>query len=91
MKKKKRKKTKLLLVDWVDSCGNPGWKASDELQADIVHCQTVGFFVRETKVAIVVALSRSKKTGYKPYGDLISIPKLAITRMRVLGEVKAAK
>jgi hypothetical protein len=78
------KPAKMLLVDWMDSASNPGWKSSDELQATICLCQTVGFLVLETDAALVLALSRGTQEGYRPYSDLISIPKVAITRRRII-------
>lgn len=92
MKRKERpKKQEILLVTWVDSCGDSGWKSSDDLEVHLAHCQTVGFFVKETKKAIALALNRSTKNGFAPYGEIISIPKACITSKRVLLKVKAAK
>ncbi|MGA9769176.1 MAG: hypothetical protein WBV94_09055 [Blastocatellia bacterium] len=79
-----KKAAKILLVDWVDSCSNPGWKSSDELESAIVLCQTVGFFVSETKSVLTLALSRGTEEGFKPFADLIYIPKVAITRRRII-------
>ena len=89
--KHKHKTVRLLLIDWVDSSGSPGWKASDELKAEIAECQSIGFFVSETKKAIALALNRSTLAGFKPFGEVVSIPKKCIVRKRVLLRVRAPK
>lgn len=88
---KKRRKVKILLIEWVDSAGDPGWQHTEDIKAHLAHCQTVGFLVTETKEAIALALSRTTSNGFKPFGDIISIPKISITSKRVLSKVKAPK
>lgn len=89
MSKKKKRRRVLLLVNWVDSFSQPGWKAEEdiaEMGACLAHVQSVGFFVKETKRILVLGMNRSRKDQslFKPFADIISIPKGAITRRRVL-------
>ena len=85
MKKKNNpSKPVILLIDWVDSVNSSGWKPTDECKADLLICQTAGFLVEETKDAICLALNRTTRTGYYPFGELVSIPKVAIKARRIL-------
>ena len=76
------KNTKIVKVDWVDSCSHNGWIRSDDvaLQATPLKCQTVGYLINESKTAIAIAQNKTMMTeeGYRPYGDIIHIPKSAI-------------
>ena len=84
-------KLSIVLVDWLDSCGDPGWKFSEEISVHLMVCQTVGFLVSETKEAIAVALNRTTTLGYKPFGDIISIPRVAIRKIKILAKVDHPK
>ena len=80
-------KQKIYIIDWVDSMSDTGWKHSSQLEQveyPIARCQTIGFFVNETKEYITLALNRDLIGGNCPYGDLISIPKVAIKRKKKL-------
>lgn len=77
------KKPNIYIVDWIDSCGQNGWLDSDSCKVELSHCQTVGFFVDETKDALALALNRTTKEGHRPFGEIITIPKCAITRKRI--------
>ena len=72
----------IMLIDWVDSCSDPGWQNSADCKAHLLTCQSVGFVVEETEDIICIALNRSTKKGYTPFGELMSIPKVAITRRK---------
>ena len=67
-----------ILVEWLDSASNPGWLSKDECKVEVSKCQTLGFLVDETDDGICLALNRTVTAGYKPYGELVSIPKVAI-------------
>ena len=69
----------ILWIKWIDSWGNPGWKYKTECHVDLVYCETVGFLVDETEDGIALALNKASKGEMtSPYGDLITIPKVAI-------------
>ena len=76
-----KKQPKIVLIEWVDSYSIEGWQFLGDCKLAEIKCQTVGFFVHETKNIYVVAQSRTTKGGFKPFADLISIPKVAITKM----------
>lgn len=78
------KQSKILMITWIDSCSSNGWQQPAEAKARISECQSVGFLVEETKDAIALALSRTTQEGFAPYADIVSIPKVAIKRKRVI-------
>jgi hypothetical protein len=80
----KKTKPNILLIDWVDSVNNSGWLTTDECKADLLVCQTAGFLVDEDKDSICIALNRTTRKGYRPFGELISIPKVAVKARRIL-------
>ena len=75
---------KIYLVSWLDSKGSPGWKHSDELETNLAMCQTVGFYVTESKESITLALNRDLTGENAPFGDLITIPKVTIKKKKKL-------
>lgn len=79
-----KKPPAIYIIDWVDSCGSQGWLQIGECKARVSECQTVGFLVDETKDAIALALNRVTIEGHAPFGEMITIPKFAITKKRVL-------
>ena len=74
----------IYLIDWVDSMSSSGWKTSEQIDEYIPKalCQSAGFFVKETKDFIVLALSRDLTEDNSPFADLISIPKVAILKRK---------
>ena len=75
-------KQKIYIIDWIDSISNPGWKHSDELEGSLALCQTVEFYVSEDKESITLALNRDLTGHNVPFGELMTIPKIAIKRKR---------
>ena len=84
------KKNKIIIIDWVDSCSYNGWRSDDDMgcKAGTLPCQTVGYLVNKSKTAIAIAQNRTLAEGYKPYGDIIHIPKSAIKGKRFLEDNK---
>lgn len=74
--------SKILLIDWIDSVTDPGWKCIEDCIAKFAICRTVGFFVTETKDVLCVAQSRTVGEEFRPYGELINIPKVSIRRRK---------
>ncbi len=75
-------KHKLVLIEWVDSMGSPGWHASHELKTmTVCTCQTAGFIVDEDMDSYVVALSCTVDEGARPFADLIAIPRIAVKKI----------
>jgi len=80
----KEKLPVVLWIRWVDSSSHSGWKETSELEAHLMICESIGFLVSENKDAIAIALNRSCKAGFLPFGDIISIPKVAVlSRKRI--------
>lgn len=74
---------KALYVEWIDSCCTNGWLQQHDIEAAgaVMTCQSLGFLVKETKDAIVLALNRStSENTARPYGELVTIPKVAILK-----------
>jgi hypothetical protein len=73
---------KIVVIDWIDSGGESGWRHTHELEINVCECRTSGFLVMEDEKAVMVALSRTTKEGFKPYCDTITIPKCSIKNIR---------
>lgn len=70
-----------IYVEWVDSAYMNCWCSPGEIElARASGCVTIGFLVKEDDTNITLALNKDNdpNTG-RPYGHLISIPKIAIT------------
>ncbi len=76
--------SKVVHVEWVDSSSDPGWTYTGQPFPPLARCATVGFFVEQDKERLVLALSRSADGLHCPWGDMISIPVVAITKKRIM-------
>lgn len=87
MKIPKLEKWKIIEMDWLDSCHLSGWTKDDLTyeQKDLEH-KTVGYFIKETKYSISVVQSRKAEVKEKgtSIDALMEIPKVAITKIRIL-------
>ena len=81
-----KKEHKVIVVEWEDSGSNHGWLNEGDEKVSICMCETTGFLVDETKDGIAIAQNTSSSKGYKPYGNVISIPKSAIKKRKVIGK-----
>ncbi len=74
---------KPIWVEWVDSAGSNGWQNPTELHDDLMHCQTLGWLVKETPKQITVALNGVfDGTSRLPFGEFITIPKCSIVKRK---------
>ena len=78
-KSNKGNELKKIHIKWIDSVGTGGW-VNDHQDADM-RCETVGFWLSETKDMVKVALNKSH-CGEKSFGHYIQIPKVAIKGRR---------
>ncbi len=82
---KKTKLPKLVEIEWIDSSTGAGWISTEDINVEPVQCVTVGFIIRETKTAVMVAASLGIWSGVVDQAcDPITIPKVAITKRRNL-------
>lgn len=65
---------KAMHIKWIDSISQSGWLDSPS-KLDM-RCETIGWFVKEDKDSIIVALNRSHEND--GVGHIIQIPKAAI-------------
>ena len=66
------------LVDWIDSNSRSGWLDSTEGKVVVIKCRTVGFLIDETEEGVCLSQSVCRTDGYKPFADIINIPKCCI-------------
>lgn len=72
-------------VFWLDSYALFGWKDSSEIDStETGICSTCGYFVRASEQSLVVALNRGHGSNMTPYGDVIFIPLVAVTSLKLL-------
>lgn len=74
-------KLNLVLVEWVDSLGSPGW--NNNFENGDMRCVTSGHLIEKTKDRIVVALNKSLNSE-NAYGDYMEIPLCAVTKITKL-------
>ena len=70
---------KMYLIDWIDTATTSGWQ--DKSLASCCQNQSVGFYVKEDKISMTIALSKAEE-GFIPYGDYITIPKVCIKKKK---------
>ena len=60
----------------------------NQIETNALKCESVGFLVREDKKSVSVALNMTPDEDYKPFGDVILIPKVSIISKKVLKVIK---
>jgi hypothetical protein len=72
-------------VEWVDSVHMDAWNPADELE-DARPEVSCGILVKETPDLITLALSHAPATD--EYGQVVSIPKVAVKKLVVFNQPK---
>ena len=71
----------MVRVEWVDSSSDNGrWTHPEEIDNDILEAVSCGFLVKETDKQITLALSCITTPEQEQYCQMLSIPKVAITK-----------
>lgn len=79
---KLKRGTPIYLV-WIDSGSLAGWRAVEDLDADPLVCETLGWYIKHGKEGIVISLSKGDEDAmYKPYADCVTIPICAVRSLR---------
>lgn len=68
-------------IEWVDSNMNHGWRTKGEIARKKEHlsCYSIGFLIEETDDTVSFSASWDLTDGF---ADAMTIPKVAITKMR---------
>ena len=71
-------------IEWIDSFSSKGWGPKSEHIKGFDHakCRTVGYLIERTKKSISLAQSLSDIT--RNISDVMTIPTVAITKIKVL-------
>ncbi len=75
---------KLVMIEWVDSCGcSSHWQSSEDLEEiEPMVCKSVGWLLQENSNCVVIAPHNCEDTK-QMCGDM-TIPTLAITKITAL-------
>lgn len=88
MKKKRYNKYDVILIKWLDSVHDSGWKRENELDDEgEIEYETVGLYIGETKRTIKVVQSKCCGTSIENnylVDALMQIPKVAILNIKKL-------
>lgn len=63
-------------IEWIDAIAYHGWYNIEDVE-DIVknyRVKTIGFFVKKTKLFIILSQSKSYQNQHKQYGNIKYIP-----------------
>lgn len=82
---------KMVLVDWVDSHSDGGWKPLSEIKKDALlkdrlNCQSVGYLILETKDFVLLAMSLTipMPKEEQNFTETMQIPKCSIGSIKEL-------
>jgi len=78
----KKVKTPLVEVEWVDSASTDGWHAHPP--EGVLTCWSCGYLVSKDKSTIVLALNCSEEQSNNSFGNFMSIPTVAVVKIRKL-------
>ncbi len=78
----------LVEITWVDAGTGHGWEQAEELEATAFEVVTVGFLVRESKDALVIA---STVCPEKTCNSRITVPTGMVRTRRVLKDAPAPR
>lgn len=71
----------ILMVQWIDSCGNGSWAEAADIDGIPAICNTVGYFVKQTDGGITISHSTHHDDGTEEYMGHITIPWCCIEKM----------
>lgn len=76
--------TKLVEVEWTDSCTEGGWNSHSAYldRAQPTICRSIGYLLVKTKEKVVVVQTMSLSTGH--VSDSMAIPIVAVRKIRFL-------
>ena len=77
-------KIKIVEIEWIDSCSSRGWASKEHHIGDfsVSSCRSTGYVIEKTKDIITLAQSLGDDT--KNIADTISIPLVAVKKIRTL-------
>lgn len=80
--KMKAEELKKVQVKWVDSVRSDGWQYVEDIKADCIDCETIGYLIQETSRCYCITAT----IGLQPpqLCQFISIPKCAVIEFKVL-------
>ena len=73
-------------IFWIDSCSDAGWKTAIESKGVLSSVRSVGYLLEQTEDLVCIARSMVTEEGHCPYGDLLTIPKVAIKSMKHIND-----
>lgn len=76
----------LVVVDWVDSCSNSGWRTKDEAAFPVSECRTVGWLLKRTNEKICL---HGEESDLDAVGMRETIPAGCVRRIRVVRGFKS--
>ena len=86
-----RPDSRLVLIEWVDSHGGDEWKSVHAMERGAAQCLSVGWLMHEGKDSVMVVPHLGIDDGETTEGrGEINIPRVAINRIRLLREGRAA-
>jgi len=87
---KKQKKIKLIKnviyeIEWIDTFGYNGWFTEEEIdkKTEKVRESHIGYFIKETKDYIILAMGRDYNEEFAPYNSPKWIPKGFIRSIKI--------
>ena len=79
-----KKHHSMVLVSWIDSQATRGWQHFEKADQRPSRCESVGYLLSKTKESVVLAQSRTLDRDALPWGELLTIPRGAVRRIRRL-------
>ncbi|MFH1231114.1 MAG: hypothetical protein V1709_06410 [Planctomycetota bacterium] len=75
------KRSKIVLIEWVDTGVIHGWQCHDDIEDSITHCCSVGFLIKKDSEGVTIAYAMSDQGLIM---ERKTIPNGCITRIREL-------
>lgn len=76
----------VVYLEWIDSATQHGWLSREGFDLSPGRCKTVGFLVDENDEVIALALNGATDENTLPFGEIIVIPKVCITKRVKVGD-----
>jgi hypothetical protein len=74
-------KRKLVLVTWIDTAFEPGWKTSYSTPPTYSVCKTAGYLIEKSKKKVVISMNINEDGGY---GECMIFPRGNVKKIEVL-------
>lgn len=72
----------IVYVEWLDACASAGWHSSRDIrEGGLAKMKSIGFLVHRDSETVIISSSKGVEDRF---GDAMTIPRSAVTKIKIL-------